>query len=124
MLATPRRLGKTAPKSLMAALIARAWSAPGVGGDEGVRAWWATAGRNVAAHRRGVRVGRADDPALRATAYPDIRPQVARDQLFYGDVSKSHVAEITGVRSDAHLCAAFRERFGASPTTVGRRFQG
>jgi len=59
-----------------------------------------------------------------AAAYLDIRLQVARDQLFYSGNSISHVAEVTGFQSDAHFCRAFRKRFGASPTTMRRSFQG
>ncbi len=122
MLATPRRIGRTAPTSLIAALIARAWSAPGAGGDECVRAWSAPASRNAAAHRRGARVGRADDPAPRVAAYLDIRLRVAR--LCCSGNSDRCVSEITGVELNAHFCGAFREWVGASQTTAGRSFQG
>ena len=59
-----------------------------------------------------------------AAAYPEIRLQVARDQLSYSGNCISHVAAITEVQSDAHFRGAFRKRFGASPTTGGRSFRG
>ena len=121
----PRRLEKTAPKSLMAALIARAWSAPDARGDERVRAWSATAGGNAAAHRRGV-PGSDEQTTLRR-ALRRIRISGYRwhaTSFFCSGNRISHVAEIAGVRSDAHFCGAFRKRFGALPTTVGRSFQG
>ena len=59
-----------------------------------------------------------------AATYLDIRLQVARDQLFYGANSIAHIAEVTGFQSDAHFSRAFRNRFGDSPTSVRRSFQG
>jgi hypothetical protein len=62
----------------------------------------------------------AADPHVRCQAC-----QIGRGTrpFFYSGDFNSHVAEIMGVQSDAHFRSGFRERFGASPMTVGRSFQ-